>query len=236
MSVALAFDIYGTLIDPHGVVRQLEDLVGERAAEFSRVWREKQLEYTWRRSLMRRYADFGTCTREALDYADTLLGTGIEDDSKQSLMRAYRVLPAYEDVPAALETLKVAGYRLYPFSNGTVEMVEAVLDHAGIGGFFEPVISVDGLKTFKPDPVVYSHVIEVAGVAEADCWLVSSNGFDVMGAVSAGMQAAWLRRAATSVFDPWGIEPSAVIDGLDKLPAVIAARQARVSAPDSLKT
>jgi len=222
MTVALAFDIYGTLIDPHGVVRQLQQLLGDRAAEFSRVWRDKQLEYTWRRGLMRRYADFGVCTRQALDYADRLLQGGLDEDSKEALMHAYRELPAYGDVPAALELLKNADCRLYPFSNGTAEMVAAVLEHAGIDGFFEDIISVDSLQTFKPDPAVYRHVLDITGVAPADCWLVSSNGFDVIGAVSAGMKAAWLKRIDGVVFDPWGIAPTVEIGSLDELPARIA--------------
>jgi 2-haloacid dehalogenase len=221
MTVALAFDIYGTLIDPHGVVTQLRQTLGERASEFSRVWRDKQLEYTWRRGLMRRYADFGVCTRQALDYADLLLETGLDEASKQALMGAYRELPAYDDVPAALERLRGADCRLYPFSNGTAEMVAAVLEHAGIDGYFEDIISVDSLQTFKPDPEVYRHVIAVAGVDPAACWLVSSNGFDVIGAVAAGMKAAWLQRFSGVVFDPWEIEPTARIASLDELPGVV---------------
>jgi len=137
-------------------------------------------------------------------------------------MRAYRVLPAYPDVPAALELLKKADCRLFPFSNGTAEMVDAVLEHAGIDHFFETTISVDSLETFKPDPEVYRHVISISGVEPANCWLVSSNGFDVIGAVSAGMKAAWLKRSGGVVFDPWGVEPTAVIESLDELPGKIA--------------
>ena len=142
MTAALAFDIYGTLIDPHGVVGELQRHVGDQAAEFSRVWREKQLEYTWRRGLMQRYQDFGVCTRQALEYADRLLQTGLDDKTCEALMQAYRVLPAYADVADSLERLKQAGHRLYPFSNGTADMVNAVIDHAGIGAFFEDVIMV----------------------------------------------------------------------------------------------
>ena len=221
MTVALAFDIYGTLIDPHGVVDALRNQVGDRAPEFSRVWREKQLEYTWRRALMGRYADFGVCTRQALDYTDELMQTGFDEASKTSLMGTYRELPAYADVPAALESLKAADCRLYPFSNGTAEMVAAVLEHAGIDGFFEDIISVDEQQTFKPDPRVYRRVIDITGADAAKCWLVSSNGFDVIGAVSAGMKAAWLQRFDGVVFDPWGIEPTAVIKSLDELPGKI---------------
>ncbi len=222
MSTALAFDIYGTLIDPHGVVGELQKHVGDRAGEFSRVWRDKQLEYSWRRGLMGLYADFGTCTAQALDYADTALSTQLDDAAKSSLLQAYRVLPAFEDVAASLEALHGKGCRLYPFSNGTVEMVDAVLSHAGIVGWFEPVISVDVLQTFKPDPRVYRHVTEVAGLAPQDCWLVSSNPFDVIGAVAFGMRAAWLQRAATAIFDPWEIEPTCRISGLHELVEIVS--------------
>ncbi len=222
MTVALAFDIYGTLIDPHGVIEQLQEHVGERAPQFSQVWRDKQLEYTWRRALMRRYRDFGVCTREALDYADTLLGTGLDDGAKAALMQAYRELPAYPDVAASLESLRGDARKLYAFSNGTADMVDAVLAHAGIERFFDGVVSVDALQTFKPDPAVYAHVLKVADVEPGQCWLVSSNGFDVIGAVAAGMRAAWLKRSAQVVFDPWGIEPDAIISSLDELPQTVA--------------
>jgi 2-haloacid dehalogenase len=222
MTVALAFDIYGTLIDPHGVVDELQNHVGENAVEFSRVWRDKQLEYTWRRALMGRYADFGVCTAQALDYADSLLDTGLGDDAKRSLLQAYRVLPAFADVAGSMEALRATGCRLFPFSNGTVEMVEAVLVNAGIDGYFESVISVDALETFKPDPRVYRHMVEAAGVGPENCWLISSNPFDVIGAVAAGMPAAWLQRAATAVFDPWEIRPTRIIGGLGELVEIVA--------------
>jgi 2-haloacid dehalogenase len=217
MSVALAFDIYGTLIDPHGVVDELSKHVGDRAQEFSNIWRDKQLEYTWRRALMQRYQNFPVCTRQALDYTDTLLQTGLDESAKAALMQVYRVLPAYDDVPASLQVLADAGFRLFGFSNGVEEAIIGLLEHAGIDQYFEGVVSVDALQTFKPDPQVYHHFIEVADTAPEDCWLVSSNGFDVIGAVSAGMKAAWLRRSQSVVFDPWGVEPTLVMHSLDEL-------------------
>jgi len=217
MSVALAFDIYGTLIDPHGVVDELSKHAGDRAQEFSNIWRDKQLEYTWRRALMQRYQNFPVCTRQALDYTDTLLQTGLDESAKADLMQVYRVLPAYDDVPASLQALADAGFRLFGFSNGVEEAIIGLLEHAGIDQYFEGVVSVDALQTFKPDPQVYHHFIEVADTAPEDCWLVSSNGFDVIGAVSAGMKAAWLRRSQSVVFDPWGVEPTLVMHSLDEL-------------------
>jgi 2-haloacid dehalogenase len=217
MTIALAFDIYGTLIDPHGVVEELSKHVGGRAQEFSNIWRDKQLEYTWRRGLMQRYENFPVCTRQALDYTDILLQTNLDESAKAALMQVYRVLPAYEDVPASLQVLADAGFRLFGFSNGVADAISGLLEHAGIDQYFDGVVSVDALQTFKPDPVVYHHFIEVADTEAENCWLVSSNGFDVIGAVSAGMKAAWLQRSSAVVFDPWEIEPSLVIHRLDEL-------------------
>jgi len=145
------------------------------------------------------------------------LHTGLDESAKAALMQVYRVLPAYDDVPASLQALADAGFRLFGFSNGVEEAIIGLLEHAGIDQYFEGVVSVDALQTFKPDPQVYHHFIEVADTAPENCWLVSSNGFDVIGAVSAGMKAAWLRRSQSVVFDPWGVEPTLVMHSLDEL-------------------
>jgi len=223
MTIALAFDIYGTLINPHGVVDELSQHVGERAQEFSSIWREKQLEYTFRRGLMGRYENFPTCTRQALDYSDSLLQTGLDESAKTALMQVYRKLPAYDDVPASLQALADAGFRMFGFSNGVADAVSGLLQHAGIDQYFEGVVSVDTIGTFKPDPRVYRHFIDVAATDADNCWLVSSNAFDVIGAVSAGMKAAWLQRSSSVVFDPWGIEATCVIQRLDELKTEITS-------------
>jgi 2-haloacid dehalogenase len=217
MTIVLAFDIYGTLINPHGVVDELARHVGERAQEFSSIWRDKQLEYTFRRGLMGRYENFPTCTRQALDYSDSLLQTDLDESAKDALMQVYRKLPAYDDVPASLQALADAGFRMFGFSNGVADDVSGLLQHAGIDQYFEAVVSVDTIRTFKPDPLVYRHFIDVAATDANHCWLVSSNAFDVIGAVSAGMNAAWLQRTNSTVFDPWGIDPNRVIHRLDEL-------------------
>jgi 2-haloacid dehalogenase len=221
MTIALAFDIYGTLIDPHGVVDELAQHVGERAQEFSSIWRDKQLEYSFRRGLMGRYENFVVCTRQALDYTDTLLQTNLDESAKTALMQVYRVLPAFDDVPASLQALADAGFRMYGFSNGVADAVSGLLEHARIDQYFEGVVSVDAIKTFKPSPDVYRHFIDVAATDAEHCWLVSSNAFDVIGAVSAGMKAAWLQRSEAVVFDPWGIDATLVIGSLNELPQKI---------------
>jgi 2-haloacid dehalogenase len=217
MTIAIAFDIYGTLINPHGVVDELTRHLGDRAQAFSSLWRDKQLEYSFRRGLMRRYVNFPVCTRQALDYADKLLQTGLDDTVKESLMQIYRKLPAFDDVAQSLQALADQGLRLYGFSNGTADAVSGLLRHAQIDQYFAGVVSVDEVQTFKPNPDVYRHFSKVAATELDQCWLVSSNPFDVIGAVAVGMKAAWLQRSDTVVFDPWEFEPTCVIERLDQL-------------------
>jgi 2-haloacid dehalogenase len=217
MTIAIAFDIYGTLINPHGVVDELTRHLGDRAQAFSSLWRDKQLEYSFRRGLMRRYVNFPVCTRQALDYADKLLQTGLDDTVKESLMQIYRKLPAFDDVAQSLQALADQGLRLYGFSNGTADAVSGLLRHAQIDQYFAGVVSVDEVQTFKPNPDVYRHFSQVAATELDQCWLVSSNPFDVIGAVAVGMKAAWLQRSDTVVFDPWEFEPTCVIERLDQL-------------------
>ncbi len=214
MTITLGFDIYGTLIDPHGVTVKLRELIGDTAPDFSQLWRSKQLEYTFRRGLMRDYENFAVCTRNALDYADAVFRTNIREEDKQTLMQAYRVLPAYDDVPQALAKIRAAGFRMYGFSNGIAEAVSGLLEHAGISQYFDGVVSVDTVKTYKPNPDVYQHFVETTGSDKTNAWLVSSNPFDVQGAIHFGMQAAWLHRFTDVVFDPWGIEPTIVVQEL----------------------
>lgn len=217
MTITLGFDIYGTLIDPHGVTVKLGELIGDKAPEFSQLWRSKQLEYTFRRGLMRDYENFAVCTRNALDYADAVFKTSLAEDAKQALMQSYRVLPAYEDVPEALAKIRAAGFRMYGFSNGIAEAVSGLLEHAGISDYFDGVVSVDEVETYKPNPDVYQHFVDSTGSDKASAWLVSSNPFDVQGAVNFGMQAAWLHRFPDVVFDPWGIEPTIVMQELGEI-------------------
>ena len=226
MTITLGFDIYGTLIDPYGVTTKLAEYT-RQSVEFARVWRDKQLEYTFKRGLMRRYENFAVCTRNALDYTDTLLQTGLDDTAKQALMETYRVLPAFDDVVDSLKVSKDAGFRLFGFSNGLQSAVEGLLEHAGISDYFEGVVSVDDVQTFKPNPDVYHHFVKSTGAETDNAWLVSSNPFDVQGAINIGMKAAWLQRSHNVVFDPWGIEPTICIKSLLELPELIARHYSR---------
>ncbi len=221
MTATLAFDVYGTLIDTHGVVAELREMVGDRAEDFSRAWRNKQLEYSFRRGLMRNYENFAVCTREALDYTGHVLGVPLAEEQKSRLLEIYRTLPAFGDVTNALEGLQSAGYRIFAFSNGAAEAVETLLGQAGIRHFFDGVVSCDDLRTFKPDPAVYAHLLRQSGATGGETWLVSGNSFDVIGAISAGMHGAWVKRDPNAIFDPWGIAPTVVVESLADLAAAM---------------
>jgi 2-haloacid dehalogenase len=215
--VTLAFDVYGTLIDTNGVVSELQKLIGEKAGNFSHTWREKQLEYSFRRGLMQNYEPFSVCTSNALDYTCSSYGIDLTDKQKNNLLECYKSLPPFKDVVGGLQKLKVSNYRLYAFSNGTADAVNALLISAGIRDYFHGVVSVDDLKSFKPNPAVYSHFLRESGAKGSSAWLISSNPFDVIGAISAGMRAAWVQRSKKTVFDPWGIEPTVTVENLVEL-------------------
>ena len=222
MKTTLAFDIYGTLIDTRGVLDELHRLVGDQAPAFSQLWRDKQLEYSFRRGLMKCYDDFAVCTAQALRYCSRVFNTQLGETEQQQLLASYQRLPAFTDVRQALDTLHAAGYPLVAFSNGSRQAVETLLKQAGLDDLFSDIVSVDEIQSFKPDPAVYYHLLRRIGQPCHTTWLVSSNPFDIIGARNAGLQAAWLQRSAEAVFDPWDIEPTATVNGLDKLPALLA--------------
>ena len=217
MAITLAFDVYGTLIDTHGVVTKLTESVADHAPEFSQTWRDKQLEYSFRRGLMQNYQTFAVCTQQALDYTCAYYKVNISTVDKIQLLENYRSLPVFDDVTQSLIDLKQTGFRLYAFSNGNQDAVEALLNNAGISGYFLGVVSVDDLKSFKPNPAVYSHFLRQSGATAGNAWLISSNPFDVIGAVSHGMRGAWVQRTPDAIFDPWGIEPTTTVTSLLQL-------------------
>lgn len=217
MTITIGFDVYGTLIDTAGVTEALGQFAGDRAVQFSNLWREKQLEYSFRRALMQNYVHFGFCTRYALDYTCTALGIEISDQDKEELLAGYKVLPPFGDASEALPGLKRAGFRLFAFSNGKPEDVASLLDNSGISSYFEDVVSTDEIKSFKPNPAVYAHFLRRTGATGKEAWLISGNSFDVIGAISAGMRGAWVKRSPQAIFDPWEIEPTITIGSLSEL-------------------
>ena len=214
---ALGFDVYGTLVDPLAMAEPLRALVGEQADRFAELWRSKQLEYSFRRGLMRRYVDFDVCTQQALRFTQQALRCELPESDRDRLLEAYLYLPLFPEVAASLTALKAQGHRLVAFSNGVEASIRALLANAGVLPYLEDVVSVDDLRTFKPDPAVYEYLVRRTGRASAETWLVSSNAWDVIGAKAAGLRAAWVKRQPGAVFDPWEVEPDVVVSGLDEL-------------------
>jgi 2-haloacid dehalogenase len=216
-ATAIGFDVYGTLVDPLGIGEELRRIVGDDADRVAHLWRTTQLEYTWRRSLMGRYEPFSICTAHALDFATRSLGHRLAPEAMATLLEAYRRLPAFPDAATGLAQMRDAGHRMVAFSNGEAAFVRAVLTHAGILPLLADVVSVDEVKTYKPAPAVYRHLAARMGTAMTDTWLVSSNPFDVIGAKTAGLRAAWVRRNPGAILDPWDIEPDLVVADLVEL-------------------
>ncbi|BDD12604.1 haloacid dehalogenase (plasmid) [Fulvitalea axinellae] len=213
----LAFDVYGTLIDTSGIREAVSELIGSRANEFTEQWRTKQLEYSFRRGLMDDYVPFSVCTSQALDYCCNKFGIDISETDKQGLMVRYKTLPAFPEVAEGLSTLKGLGYRLFAFSNGMPKDVRSLLEHNGLGYFFDGVVSADSVKTFKPNPRIYKHFNNVTDSKSRDTWLVSSNPFDVLGSVKYGMNSIWIQRNERNKMDPWEISYTLTTDGLTKI-------------------
>ena len=218
---ACVFDAYGTLFDVHSAVGRLRTDVGPKADELSRIWRTKQLEYTWLRSLMGQYRDFWQVTGEALDYA--LAATGVEPATiRDRLMDAYLGLDAYPEVPAVLGRLKAAGMKTAILSNGEPNMLEAAVNAAGLGALLDEVLSVDGLGIYKPHPSVYQLAVDRLGVKAEAVAFQSSNAWDVHGAAVFGFRPVWINRfGAPAERLPGGAEHE--MTDLDGLPALVGA-------------
>jgi 2-haloacid dehalogenase len=189
---AVIFDTYGTLFDTHSVISVLEAEYPGRGEYLTQIWRLKQLEYTWLRALGNDYRDFGEVTREALHYSLSTLGKVDDATRIERLADAYNQLSLFPDALPGLHAL--AGRRLAVLSNGSPQMLDALLHGAHIADLFEAVISVDAARTFKPDPDSYQLACDVLNLQPAQVLLVSSNGFDIQGAARFGLKTARIER------------------------------------------
>ncbi len=169
----LAFDIYGTLVDPNGMEAHLEPFFGSQATKATQIWRDKQLEYSFRRALMDRYVNFDVCTAQALVHVSELLEVVLSAAEQRELLFRYHSLPAFPDAASALPELEARGYNLVAFSNGTEDAVRSLLDQAGLLERFRAVISVDDVKSFKPDPAVYAYLAERFRPPGSPVWMIS---------------------------------------------------------------
>ncbi len=188
-----AFDAYGTLYDVHAAVARHRDAVGPQAAAISALWRVKQLEYTWIRTMTGTYRDFRALAAEALDYAAALNG-GISADTRANLLAAYERLDAYPDVKTTLRALKERGLKTAILSNGTPAMLAAAADAAGIGDLLDATLSVDSLKCFKARREVYELVTTHFHVSPEDVSFQSTNRWDLAAGAHFGFRAVWINR------------------------------------------
>jgi len=208
MSVqALVFDAYGTLYDVHSVVRRCEACYPGKGTQLSQLWRSKQLEYTWQRSLMQRYAPFSQVTREALEYACAALGLACDD----SIQEEYLRLAPFPEVKATLARLPMKKAIL---SNGSLDMLDPLVRYSGLA--LDAVLSVDPLKVYKPAPQVYELAVKHLKVPKEGIGFVSSNCWDALGAKSYGFRVYWVNRAGAPL-DRLGFQPDAVVRSLDEI-------------------
>jgi 2-haloacid dehalogenase len=243
---AVVFDAYGTLYDVQSVAAVTEEAFPGYGEIITQIWRIKQLEYSWLRSLMRRYEDFSVLTRESLVYTLRILGLKYDEAVFARLMDKYLHLDLYPDANAALAALK--GRKLAILSNGSSDMLNALVKNSGLDRVLDATISIDSKRVFKPAPETYTLIEEKLGVKPADVLFVSSNPWDACGAKSFGLNVAWIERvtpeamaqacakselvAPLTMFkairmqmDELGIRPDYQIHSLSELPGVVAAHE-----------
>jgi len=208
------FDAYGTLFDVHSVVEAGRAVTNDPTA-LSALWRQKQLEYTWLRSLMGRYEDFWMVTEAALRHSVKRLGLAASDADLTRLMNAYHTLACFPEVPAALSRL--TGRPRAILSNGAPRMLAAAIASSRLEALIEHVISVDRVKIYKPAPAVYALGPSTLGVAADELLFVSSNAWDVAGAKAFGYRVAWCNRLGAPE-EELGVRTDYVVSDLLELP------------------
>jgi len=191
---AVVFDAYGTLYDVQSVAAVTEQAFPGHGDIVTQIWRIKQLEYTWLRSLMQRYEDFAAVTRDSLVYTLRVLGLRPDAATLDRIIAKYLDLDPYPDAHAALAAMK--GHRLAILSNGSPAMLDGLVKASGFDTLLNAVISVDAHKIFKPSPRAYALIEETIGLAPDDVLFVSSNPWDVCGAKAFGLNVAWIERVS----------------------------------------
>jgi 2-haloacid dehalogenase len=189
---AVVFDAYGTLYDIQSVAAVTEEAFPGYGDIITQVWRIKQLEYTWLRSLMRRYEDFSVITRESLAYAIRVLGLKHDAATFERIMDKYLHLDLYPDAKATLAALK--GRKLAILSNGSGDMLNTLVENNGLDRVLDATISIDSQRIFKPAPDAYTLIEARLGVRPAEVLFVSSNPWDACGAKAFGLNVAWIER------------------------------------------
>ncbi|HEV7635189.1 MAG TPA: haloacid dehalogenase type II [Bradyrhizobium sp.] len=243
---AVVFDAYGTLYDVQSVAAVTEEAFPGYGEIITQIWRIKQLEYTWLRSLMRRYQDFSVITRDSLAYTLRVLGLQHERGVFERIMEKYLHLDLYPDAVAALAAMR--DRKLAILSNGSPGMLSALVANSSLNRVLDATISIDAKQIFKPAPEAYSLIEETLGVPPEEVLFVSSNPWDVCGAKAFGLNVAWIERvtpeamalacvksdlvapltmfkAIRTQMDELGLEPDHRIHTLAELPGLVAAHE-----------
>ena len=241
---AVVFDAYGTLYDVQSVAAITDQAFPGYGEIITQIWRLKQLEYTWLRSLMQRYKDFSIITRESLAYTLRCLGLKNDPEVFERIMEKYVHLDLYPDAIAMLAALK--NYKLAILSNGSTDMLNSLVANTGLERILDAAISIDSKKIFKPAPDAYMLIEAKLGVEPADVLFVSSNPFDACGAKAFGLKVAWIERvtpeamaaacqksdlvAPLTMFrairmqmDELGLEPDYRVNGLSALVEILSS-------------
>ena len=245
---AVVFDAYGTLYDIQSVAAVTEAAFPGYGEIITQVWRIKQLEYTWLRSLMRRYQDFSVITRDSLAYTLRILGLQYDNAAFERIMDKYLHLDPYPDAMAALEAMR--DRKLAILSNGSTAMLNALVANSGLDRVLDATISIDSQKVFKPAPEAYGLIEARLGVPPAEALFISSNPWDACGAKAFGLNVAWIERvtpeamalacaetglitpltmfkAIRTQMDELGLEPDYRIHALAQLPQLVAAHESQ---------
>ena len=218
---AAVFDAYGTLFDVASAAERAREALGPNWQPLAELWRAKQLQYTWLRSLMGRHADFWHVTGEALDFAMESLGIA-DAELRARLMALYERLGAYPEARPALQRLRAAGLKLAILSNGAPRMLAAAAESAGIAHLLDAVISIEEVGVYKPSPAVYRLAPDRLGLWPSEIAFVSANGWDACGAKAAGLRVAWCNRTGQPQ-ERIPEAPDAEIRSLAELPELVRA-------------
>lgn len=216
----VAFDVFGTLVDPAGIAESLRPLAGGDAERLAGEWRRVQVEYVFRRAAMGAWRSFAEVTAAALAATAGRFDLDLSPTQSRELVERWWHLPAVPGAAAALEQVKADGGWPVAFSNGDVGAVDALLQRAGLRAALEAVIGVEPAGSYKPAPVVYDYLVTATGGISARTWLVSANAWDAMGARAAGLHSIWI--GAGRPAEHWEWSPTATVASLADVPAAIA--------------
>lgn len=211
----VAFDSYSTLVDVDAAEKALAERV-ENPEAISKLWRSRSLEYTFVSNHIDAYQPFYEMNRDALRYALDAHGIDLPEEERDEILSVYHELDVFDDVRGGIERLRDGGYDCYVVSNGDPEMLDSMVEHAGIGDLLEDTISADEMEVFKPDAELYRHAAARTGTPIDEIVHVTAGWFDVMGAQHAGMQGVWVNREGAPR-EPFNGDPDLTIENLHDL-------------------